>query len=165
MKKRRYILVFLTVLALPASLWFGVSMCYNYFEQMTESYSTLAEAQDAIERGWIPPILPPSTTKIHDTHNLDSNIGNGSFQIDPREITYLEAHGAKPYPTDLVAADPAKSRLLSQGFRFLLYSNEMSGWILAVHESGQGYFWYPPDRSWGYRLSASDAHLTTGTQR
>ncbi len=47
---------------------------------MAESnHATIAAAKADIERGWIPPILPASTVQIRESHDLDTNIGHGTF--------------------------------------------------------------------------------------
>lgn len=42
-------------------------------------HATLADARSDIERGWIPPVLPASTVRIRESHDLDTNVGHGTF--------------------------------------------------------------------------------------
>ena len=52
-----------------------------------------AKAQGALERGWLPPLLPASARAIVERNHLDSNTGTGSFAYDlPERPTYLEGH-------------------------------------------------------------------------
>lgn len=50
-----------------------------------------AKAQGALERGWLPPLLPDSARAIVERNHLDSNTGIGSFAYDlPERPSYLE---------------------------------------------------------------------------
>lgn len=50
-----------------------------------------AKSQGALERGWLPPLLPASARAIVERNHLDSNTGTGSFAYDlPERPTYLE---------------------------------------------------------------------------
>ena len=40
---------------------------------------------NAIQRGWIPSIIPDSAYKIEEEHNLDTNILKGSFQYNEKD--------------------------------------------------------------------------------
>lgn len=57
-------------------------------DAITTEYSTYAEAKDdkLFERGWLPDILPKSTTNIEVKNDLDRNTSVGSFFIEQREI-------------------------------------------------------------------------------
>lgn len=60
---------------------------------VTSRFSDLAEAKSlgALERGWLPPLLPDSARAIVERNNLDLNTGMGSFAYDLSERpTYLE---------------------------------------------------------------------------
>ncbi len=39
----------------------------------------------AIQRGWIPSIIPDSAYEIEEEHNLDTNILKGSFRYDEKD--------------------------------------------------------------------------------
>lgn len=59
----------------------------------TSRFSDLekAKSQGALERGWLPPLLPDSARAIVERNNLDLNTGMGSFAYDLSERpTYLE---------------------------------------------------------------------------
>lgn len=63
------------------------------------SHSTLAAARADIERGWIPPILPVSAAQIRERHNLDTNVGRGSFTFgDEGSRDFKES--LRPLPPD-----------------------------------------------------------------
>jgi hypothetical protein len=52
-------------------------------ETMRANYATASEARSdgAVQRGWIPDVLPDSATGIAEAHDLDTNSGEGSFQF------------------------------------------------------------------------------------
>ena len=54
---------------------------------VTSRFSGLADAKSrgALERGWLPPLLPDSATAIVERNNLDLNTGVGSFAYDLSE--------------------------------------------------------------------------------
>jgi hypothetical protein len=62
-------------------------------EQVTVSYATAAEAKakEAILRGWIPPSLPTTARDIHESHDLDTNRGEGEFHFDQSESASFKA--------------------------------------------------------------------------
>jgi len=112
----------------------------NHSEQIIASYPTLAAAQEDIQNGWIPPILPPSTYAIHDSHNLDVNTGDGSFSFDPKDISLFAQHGVVPMAD--ADKDSELIKLQTQGYKLGMYREDAnSKWLLAVHESGKGYYW------------------------
>lgn len=57
-------------------------------EDISTEYSTYAEAQNdnLFERGWLPDILPKSTTNIEVINDLDSNTSVGGFVIEKSSI-------------------------------------------------------------------------------
>ena len=118
---------------------------FNHSEQITTSYPTLAAAQEDIQKGWIPPILPPSSYAIRDSHNLDVNTGAGSFSFGPKDIAFFTQHGVVP----MVEADKDTEliKLQAQGYKLGMYrGDEKSKWLLAVNESGKGYYWLEYER-------------------
>lgn len=52
-------------------------------EAVEESYASLdeARARGAVERGWVPPVLPKSATAIREKHDLDTNECWGRFSF------------------------------------------------------------------------------------
>ena len=56
------------------------------------SYSSLQSAREDLvfDRGWLPDILPPSSSKIKTSNNLDLNTSQGSFEFTPSEWASLE---------------------------------------------------------------------------
>ena len=53
-------------------------------ETQTKRYKTIADAErdEAIRRGWLPEVLAPDATDIVEFHDLDSNVGYGTFAMN-----------------------------------------------------------------------------------
>jgi len=57
------------------------------------TYNTMEEVLEdkAINRGWIPTIIPASSYDIREVHNIDTNHIDGSFYYHEKdEMTFLE---------------------------------------------------------------------------
>lgn len=56
-------------------------------------YANLAAARQSgiIERGWVPELLPASSTDISETHNLDTNAGTGTFKFPSADLAAFKA--------------------------------------------------------------------------
>lgn len=69
------------VLALLTGL--GIAACDASFDIVTDDYATLRDARSdrLFERGWLPDILPESTTRIRTVNNLDINTSTGEFSL------------------------------------------------------------------------------------
>lgn len=44
-----------------------------------------------IERGWVPELLPSGSTDISETHNLDTNVGTGTFTFPATDLDAFKA--------------------------------------------------------------------------
>ena len=99
-----------------------------------------AKRERAFERGWLPPVLPPSTTNIIEKNNFDLNTGEGSFSFDPAEMSSFITSGADPVKIHAAPnTDIAKKQ--KEGFLFLSFSRDSTSWIIAVHPDGRGVYW------------------------
>lgn len=117
----------------------GLAGCF-YSHEVSRSYSTLAEAKEDIEKGWIPDCLPPSTHSISDTHDLDLNLGEGSFEFAPEEFALFQTHPAATN-SDLASRHPVSREwpaLKKAGYLFLTVPE----FIVAVHPSGKVRYWF-----------------------
>ncbi len=56
-------------------------------------YADIAEAKQGqlFERGWLPNILPASTTQIVTRNDLDLNLSSGEFRMDPEDFSKFQA--------------------------------------------------------------------------
>lgn len=99
-----------------------------------------AQAERAFDRGWLPPILPPSTKNITEKNDLDLNIGEGSFHFSPQEIDNFITSGAGATKINPASRSPQKIKQ-DEGFRFLTFSQQSTSWLIAVHPDGRGAYW------------------------
>ena len=62
----------------------GIYLLFSYFfvDVQINKYQDLQAAQEqhAIQRGWVPSVLPPSAYEIEETHNEDTNELFGRFK-------------------------------------------------------------------------------------
>lgn len=114
-------------------------------DRVTTKFTDLqhAKAEHAFERGWLPPILSPSTKNIIEINDLDLNRGHGSFSFSPTDLNYFSAQGAIPIKMNN-AVQGKKKEMQDQGFQFLVYAQDSSLWYIAVHPEGKGAYWVEP---------------------
>lgn len=62
-----------------------------------------AKKHSAIEKGWIPNILPRSSYEIYEWHDLDTNIVRLKFKFDKRDINELVAQIEEVKPNEINA--------------------------------------------------------------
>ena len=109
--------------------------CTN--DVLSSSHATRADAADTISRGWIPAVLPASATEIHETHNLDSNTGHGTFRFDVSDMHSFQA-ALLPIPVNQSVIARSRDELESFGYVFYTHGN----FDIAVNwEDRTGQFW------------------------
>ncbi|ELV8605285.1 hypothetical protein QNE25_004505 [Vibrio vulnificus] len=79
-----------------------------------------AQADQLFERGWLPDVLPVSTTQIEVTNDLDNNTSQGSFLIAEKEIGQF-----------LSQLQPLET---ANQYRF---ESDNSVWIFTLNEAGK----------------------------
>ena len=67
----------------------SIISCSEDQESFYQDKPAVLEAQ-AIERGWIPDILPDSAKNIYEAHELDMNTGVGEFVFHERDECWLQ---------------------------------------------------------------------------
>lgn len=88
----RFLRILLTVIvALTALLALFLSIVP--VNEVEIRYPTLlaARADKQLDQGWLPAILPPSTTDIRIINNLDLNTSSGDFDFHPAEYRLIVA--------------------------------------------------------------------------
>jgi hypothetical protein len=72
----------------------SISFALKVVEIPVAEYDNLAEAQadGALERGWLPEFLPPHTSDIREAHNVDTSARWLEFTAPVRELRILAAH-------------------------------------------------------------------------
>jgi hypothetical protein len=75
-------------------------------ENMKVHYASSEQAASdgAFERGWLPEVLRQGATDISESHDLDSNRGEASFDYSPSLLARLEKTCAKIPPTQPIKA-------------------------------------------------------------
>jgi hypothetical protein len=103
------------------------------------NHATLADAKQDIERGWIPPILPASAVQIREWHDLDTNIGHGSFMFGHE--------GAEDFRSVLIPLPPSeptrrvrlpREKMEREGYSFYSYGDF---YIAVDWNRRRGEFW------------------------
>ena len=88
-------------------------------ESMHATYATAAAARadGGVDRGWLPDQLPDSAVSITESHDLDTNTGEGSFRFGAADSDSFRAKLQSATPADLQRfSDPNK--LQRNGYSF-----------------------------------------------
>jgi hypothetical protein len=91
-------------------------------------YADIAEAKQGqlFERGWLPNILPASTTQIVTKNDLDLNLSSGEFTMDPKDFSKFQAQ-----LKECVKSRDDLEELLDyarKGYRPFCYTSDASTW-------------------------------------
>jgi hypothetical protein len=99
-------------------------------DTLHSSYSTAADARvdGAVKRGWLPEALPDSASDISESHNLDTNVGKGSFKFGVTDVDSFRRK-LSPATPDQIERFAGSERLKSDGYTF----HAVPGFILAVN--------------------------------
>ncbi|EOB6240082.1 hypothetical protein [Vibrio vulnificus] len=93
--------------------------CSDIVQIHYENYMQ-AQADQLFERGWLPDVLPVSTTQIEVANDLDNNTSQGSFVIAEKEMAQFLSQ-LKPLET-------------ANQYRF---ESGNSVWIFTLEEAGK----------------------------
>ena len=124
----------------PALVVLVASLCGCSSDVLSSSHATRADAADTIGRGWIPAVLPESATDIRESHNLDTNVGHGTFAFGA-----ADAHSFRAVLVPVPASRPVrtKSREALEKSGYVFYSHE--DFDIAVNwNDRKGQFWLGP---------------------
>ncbi|ELV8622914.1 hypothetical protein QNF08_004622 [Vibrio vulnificus] len=103
---------FLLLLLVLAGCSDIVQIHYDNYQQ--------AQADQLFERGWLPDVLPVSTTQIEVANDLDNNTSQGSFVIAEKEMAQF-----------LSQLQPLET---ANQYRF---ESDNSVWIFTLEEAGK----------------------------
>jgi hypothetical protein len=119
-----------------------LAACTNS-DVISRQYASLDDAKQDIEKGWIPSILPPSTTAIRDTHDLDLNIGSGTFLYNPQEFDTLMNGASRKLPSNPrgVPNEQELQKWRDKGYFIRTYMTEDTFFIVAANLQGDGHYW------------------------
>jgi hypothetical protein len=103
------------------------------------SHPTLAAAEQDIERGWVPSVLPASTVQIRESHDLDTNIGHGTFAFGTEDLEQFKAALAPlASGAHILRVQIPRQQMEREGYSFYTYRD----FYLAVDWSRRcGEFW------------------------
>ena len=91
------LLAILSILALGCS---EMDVRENYYENMAE-----AKSAGARETGWIPDIIPPSSTEIHERHDVDSEEAWVRFRFSKDDLQKLTSQLEQLTPSEIPKED------------------------------------------------------------
>ena len=114
-------------------------------DTVTSRYATLEEARAdrLFERGWLPEVLPPSTTKIRTENELDLNVSEGEFSFEPAEadVLFNKLSKGAPPASRFADGDGAISSYTGRGYSTWHFRDEDSTWVFFCQAS-KGYCEY-----------------------
>ncbi|HAS6249984.1 TPA: hypothetical protein RQL13_004797 [Vibrio vulnificus] len=93
--------------------------CSDIVQSHYDNYQQ-AQADQLFERGWLPDVLPVSTTQIEVANDLDNNTSQGSFVIAEKEMAQFFSQ-LQPLET-------------ANQYRF---ESDNSVWIFTLEEAGK----------------------------
>ncbi|ELC9717137.1 hypothetical protein QX995_004709 [Vibrio vulnificus] len=93
--------------------------CSDIVQSHYDNYQQ-AKAEQLFERGWLPDVLPVSTTQIEVANDLDNNTSQGSFLIAEKEMGQF-----------LSQLQPSET---ANQYRF---ESDNSVWIFTLNEAGK----------------------------
>ncbi|HFQ5586451.1 TPA: hypothetical protein ACGUM0_004672 [Vibrio vulnificus] len=93
--------------------------CNDIVQSHYDNYQQ-AQADQLFERGWLPDVLPVSTTQIEVANDLDNNTSQGSFVIAEKEMAQF-----------LSQLQPLET---ANQYRF---ESDNSVWIFTLEEAGK----------------------------
>jgi hypothetical protein len=112
--------------------------CFS--DVLSSSHSTRADAADTIARGWIPAVLPESSVDIRESHNLDTNVGHGTFAFGDADVASFKAK-LTPVQADRSVRATSRETLEKSGYVFYSYED----FDIAVNwNDREGQFWLGP---------------------
>jgi hypothetical protein len=105
-----------------ATVALAITGC-NY-NTISSSYATREAAKGDIEHGWIPPVLPVSAVQIQEWHDIDLNVGHGTFAFGPSDAEQFRAAlTSLPAGTPLRAYRVSRSKFERQGYMFYTHGD------------------------------------------
>jgi hypothetical protein len=134
-----FIMLAVSFCVLVASVIFGA------FDTVECSYHTKkdANADRLFERGWLPSIIPASSSDIELSNNLDINTSVGSFNFNPEEFDEFvrSIKTTTQQDTRLMGEYPRMKTLGDRGYVSLYYRNNGTVWRFFIHP-GRGHCEY-----------------------
>lgn len=125
--------------ALGVLIFFALvtTSCGYFSDTVTHKYGTLAEArtEGLVANGWLPDVLPASTTDILTSNNLDLNFSTGDFAFsaaDAPDFYRRLAQGA-PARAPFESWEDTVNDYEESGYTALSYSEDVGTWAFFCH--------------------------------
>ena len=153
LRRRRNLVLLLVLGALTLAAGLFPTVC-SYVEQPEQFYATYAEAPRRPD-GFLPTLVPPSATEIHERRDSDSGRVWARWKFDPAERERMVA-GLRPLSLDeakrLVVEPPAftawwtinpRTMQTSQGRKIQVYEvpGDDQGWLVVDPRSNLAFYW------------------------
>jgi hypothetical protein len=101
-------------------------------------HSDAAAAQDFMARGWTPECLPTGAYNIKESHDLDLDVGNGSFRFSEADVATLQKNITPYAQNQILRARVSREEFERRGFSFYHHKN----FDLAVNwNTREAHFW------------------------
>ncbi len=141
----RFVVAATLILAVTLCVLFAALIC-GAFDTVESSYQTKedAKADRLFERGWLPGIIPDSSSDIKVSSNLDINTSVGSFHFNPKEldefIRSIKSNTAQD--TRLMGEYPRMKVLSDRRYVSLYYRDNGTVWRFFIHrDNGHCEYW------------------------
>lgn len=141
----KFVILAITILAGSLGVLFAATI-FGAFGTIERSYRTKHDAQvdRLFGRGWLPEIIPGSSSSIELSSNLDINTSTGSFNFDTedlddfvRNIQNTTAQGSR-----FMGECPRMRALTRSGYMSFYYRKNGTIWRFFIHpENGHCEYW------------------------
>lgn len=144
MKNKSLVLIIISIIALGIGIW----AIENFLEDTLQyNMKTYQEAQELIQKGWVPETMPEEATEIYNIHNIDTNISHGYFLASPSNINEYKQILQSATQEDILSQEELKSKMWKDAVKKESYAKEGiyygqdEDFYYAVLDSGKVYYW------------------------
>ena len=120
---------------LAAIVFLLASGCDTYTAESHYANLAQARADHLFGRGWLPDLLPESSTNIRTSNNLDVNTSTGSFEFAPTDFDklYKKLTPGAAKTSKYSNWQSTIEKYTSDGFTPLTYKKEGYTWVFFCH--------------------------------
>ena len=141
----RFLIGAFLILAVSLSVLIAATI-FGAFDTVERNYQTKqdAKADRLFERGWLPIIIPSSSSNIKVSSNLDINTATGSFRFNPEEFDDFvrSIQDTTEKDTRFMGDYPRMKFLSDSEYISLYYRNNGTVWRFFIHpNSGRCEYW------------------------
>jgi hypothetical protein len=141
----RFVVAATLILVVTLCVFFAV-LIFGAFDTVESSYQTKedAKADRLFERGWLPCIIPESSSDIKVSSNLDIDTSVGSFHFNPKELDEFirSIKSTTAQDTRLMGEYPRMKLLSDRGYVCLYYRDNGTVWRFFIHrDNGHCEYW------------------------